>query len=270
MAGQPRRRARRQPEPPASGCCSRTSPPRPRPGHPAGSAVWPRRLTARGWPRGRGPGAGGGGHRPRPGSRPFRRARAVRQTPAGLLRRDVKAPTEASRRAVFDIDLDEACLWAEVRFGGPLLARAVLDLVAADSAAGLPLAEQTGRGSRWMRTCTRVCSPRTRPPPAPAPRARGSGGTWLAEATERLLASRPNGGRRRTRLRPPTRSTRPGPPEGDRPAPRHLTALMPHTRRPRLLRQRLHARGTGCGLFFAMVGDADQDAAAFSRPPDSS
>ncbi|MFK0142468.1 hypothetical protein [Streptomyces murinus] len=72
----------------------------------------------------------------------FRWARAVRGALAGLLRRDVEATAPAARHLVFDVDLDEVRLGDPAAFTGPLLARTVLDLAAADAAAGVPLAER--------------------------------------------------------------------------------------------------------------------------------
>ncbi|MFE7485166.1 hypothetical protein [Streptomyces sp. NPDC057552] len=72
----------------------------------------------------------------------FRWARAVRGAVAGLLRRDVEATAPAARHLVFDVDLDEVRLGDPAAFTGPQLARTVLDLAAADAAAGLPLAER--------------------------------------------------------------------------------------------------------------------------------
>ncbi|MEU6071061.1 hypothetical protein ABZ864_43120 [Streptomyces sp. NPDC047082] len=88
------------------------------------------------------------------GGGPFRWARAVRGTLAGLLRRNVES---ASTAAFGGVDLDEIRLQEQRVFFqgevlgpflGPLLARAVLDLAAADAEAGLPLAE---RVRAWKR-----------------------------------------------------------------------------------------------------------------------
>lgn len=79
---------------------------------------------------------------PAAGGEPFRWARAVRQALAGLLRRDVEATAQAARHVVFDVDLDEVSLRDASAFLGPLLARTVLDLAAADAAAGVPLTER--------------------------------------------------------------------------------------------------------------------------------
>ncbi|MGW2459853.1 hypothetical protein ACWC2M_12580, partial [Streptomyces sp. NPDC001761] len=83
---------------------------------------------------------------------PFRWDRAVRGALAGLLRRDIE--TSDRRPWPVYVDLDEVrVLDATVFLGpaldmGPLPARAVLDLAAADTAAGLPLAD---RLRAWQR-----------------------------------------------------------------------------------------------------------------------
>jgi hypothetical protein len=79
---------------------------------------------------------------PAAGGGPFQWARAVRGAVAGLLRRDVEATAQAGRHLVFEVDLDEVRLGDPATFTGPALARTVLDLAAADAAAGLPLAER--------------------------------------------------------------------------------------------------------------------------------
>ncbi len=77
---------------------------------------------------------------------PFRWDRAVRGALADLLRRDIE--TSDRRPWPVYVDLDEVrVLDATVFLGpaldmGPLPARAVLDLAAADAAAGLPLADR--------------------------------------------------------------------------------------------------------------------------------
>ncbi|MEV7881867.1 hypothetical protein [Streptomyces microflavus] len=145
----------------------------------------------------------------------FRWARAVRGAVAGLLRRDVEATASAARELVFDIDLDEVRLGDSAAFTGPRLARTVLDLAAADAAAGIPLAE---RLRAWPRIAQgdahlharllaahlaahppRTPDPHTAPDPdqgAPAPveAAGGEAGEWwdlAVEATVRLLTGRP-------------------------------------------------------------------------------
>ncbi|MEW2493761.1 hypothetical protein AB0942_09460 [Streptomyces nodosus] len=134
----------------------------------------------------------------------FRWARAVRGTLAGLLCRSV----ESASTAGFDrADLDEVRLQeeqvifqAEVLgpFLGPLLARAVLDLAAADAAAGLPLAE---RVRAWKRIDAvdahlhdrLLAAHLTAHPPTADSGATGAGEWWdrAVDATVRLLAARP-------------------------------------------------------------------------------
>ncbi|MFB6784521.1 hypothetical protein ACFCX0_46490 [Streptomyces sp. NPDC056352] len=77
------------------------------------------------------------------------RARAVRGALAGLLRRHVEATSRADwHSSAFDhVDLDEVRRREEEvpflgPFLGPFLARAVLDLAAADATAGVPLVER--------------------------------------------------------------------------------------------------------------------------------
>ncbi|MFI7236966.1 hypothetical protein [Streptomyces cyaneofuscatus] len=147
----------------------------------------------------------------------FRWARAVRGAVAGMLRRDVEATASAARELVFDIDLDEVRLGDSAAFTGPRLARTVLDLAAADAAAGIPLAE---RLRAWPRIAQadehlharllaahlaahppRTPDPHTAPdshPGAPAPTpveaAGGEAGEWwdlAVEATVRLLTGHP-------------------------------------------------------------------------------
>ncbi|MFF7946623.1 hypothetical protein [Streptomyces griseorubiginosus] len=135
------------------------------------------------------------------GPGPFRSARMVRAVLAGLLCRNVESGTKGAFNRG---DLDEVCLqedWvvfqAEVLgpFLGPLLARAVLDLAAADAAAGLPLAE---RVRAWKRIADADAHLHDRllaahlaaHPPAGAA---GAGEWWdrAVEVTVRLLAARP-------------------------------------------------------------------------------
>ncbi len=84
---------------------------------------------------------------------PFRWGRAVRGALAGLLRRDIEAPVKNPWSPYVDLDevrvLDAKVFLDPVLDMGPLLARAVLDLAAADAAAGLPLAERTRTWPRF-------------------------------------------------------------------------------------------------------------------------
>lgn len=84
------------------------------------------------------------GIHPAPGEQgsAFRWARAVRGAVAGLLGRDGEATAPAARHLALDVDLDDVRLGDSAAFTGPLLARTVLDLAAADAATGLPLAER--------------------------------------------------------------------------------------------------------------------------------
>ncbi|MFF3128596.1 hypothetical protein ACFVRD_41465 [Streptomyces sp. NPDC057908] len=68
----------------------------------------------------------------------------IRTVLAALLQADVQRTDPAVRHAAaFHRDLDEVALEHSEAFFGPLLARAVLDLTAADACAGVPLAERT-------------------------------------------------------------------------------------------------------------------------------
>ncbi|MFC8863261.1 hypothetical protein BCL80_11547 [Streptomyces avidinii] len=145
----------------------------------------------------------------------FRWARAVRGAVAGLLRRDVEATSSAARELVFDVDLDEVRLGDSAAFIGPRLARTVLDLAAADAAAGLPLAERLRAWPRIEQADAHLHArllaahlaahpphtpdPYTAPDPgtpalALAETAGGETGKWwdlALETTERLLTGRP-------------------------------------------------------------------------------
>ncbi|MEO3978967.1 hypothetical protein [Streptomyces sp. CAU 1734] len=145
-------------------------------------------------------------HRTAADGGPFRWARAVRAAVAGLLRRDVEATAPAARHLVFDVDLDEVRLGDPAAFTGPVLARTVLDLAAADAAAGLPLAE---RLRAWPRIeeadphlhARLLAAHLAAHPPHPgtiagpgAPAPVDAVGEWwerAVEVTVRLLAARP-------------------------------------------------------------------------------
>lgn len=79
------------------------------------------------------------------GAGPHPRIRVIRAVAAGLLRRDLEATAPAARHIVFHSDLDQVRTEDQTAFGGPRLARTVLDLAAADADAGVPLAERTGQ-----------------------------------------------------------------------------------------------------------------------------
>ncbi|MFJ4152834.1 hypothetical protein ACIP10_35395 [Streptomyces galbus] len=68
-----------------------------------------------------------------------------------LLAPNVELTDPAARRIVFHDDLDHVRVTAPAAFAGPRLARAVLDLAAADAAAGEMLAERT---ARWKKIAT--------------------------------------------------------------------------------------------------------------------
>ncbi|WP_179280682.1 hypothetical protein, partial [Streptomyces sp. 2R] len=72
------------------------------------------------------------------------RVRMIRAVLASLLTRDLELTDPAARRIVFHQDLDKVRLQAPAAFGGPRLARALLDLAATDADAGVDLAERTG------------------------------------------------------------------------------------------------------------------------------
>ncbi|MGQ4364257.1 hypothetical protein [Streptomyces sp. SAS_272] len=67
----------------------------------------------------------------------------IRAVLAGLLARDVALLPEASRPLVFGADLDLVHAGDPAAYGGPRLARTVLNLAAADADAGVHLAERT-------------------------------------------------------------------------------------------------------------------------------
>ena len=139
-------------------------------------------------------GAGGGG--------PFRWARAVRGALAGLLRRDIEAPVTYPWPEFVDLDevrvLDAEFFLGPVLDMGPLLARAVLDLAAADAAAGLPLGERMRVWPRiWQGDPAlhdRVLAAHLAAHlPAAGTEDEGAGQWWdlAVEVTVRLLAGRP-------------------------------------------------------------------------------
>ncbi|MFD8396369.1 hypothetical protein ACFV2N_46160 [Streptomyces sp. NPDC059680] len=133
---------------------------------------------------------------------PFRWGRPVRYALAGLLRRDIEAPVRYPWPANVDLDevrvLDASFFLDPALDLGPLLARAVLDLAAADAAAGLDLAE---RMKAWPRIAAadphlhdRVLAAHlTAHPPADTAGADAVGEWWdrAAGAAVRLLAGRP-------------------------------------------------------------------------------
>ncbi|MFJ8078865.1 hypothetical protein ACIQ7Q_34245 [Streptomyces sp. NPDC096176] len=130
---------------------------------------------------------------------PFRWARAIRGALAGLLRHDLDAGPAAVWSSVVDLDeerLREGPL--ESPLAGPFLARAVLELAAADAAAGVVLAERT---RAWPRIAAvhpvlhdrLLAAHLTAHPPAAHTDSPGAGKWWdrAIEATVRLLAVPP-------------------------------------------------------------------------------
>ncbi|MFI1189643.1 hypothetical protein [Streptomyces californicus] len=134
----------------------------------------------------------------------FRWARAVRGALAGLLRRDLEASGRQSWSEFVDLDevrvLNATIFLGPVLDMGPLLARAVLDLAAADAAAGLPLAD---RLRAWPRIAAADAGVHDRvlaahlaahpPPPGAGDGDEGAGQWWdlAVEVTVRLLAGHP-------------------------------------------------------------------------------
>lgn len=98
------------------------------PGHEV--AVLLRELAATAYPAGR-------------GSPAHPNITVIRAVLVGLLARDVALLPEASRPLVFGGDLDLVHAGGPAAYGGPRLARTVLDLAAADADAGVHLAERT-------------------------------------------------------------------------------------------------------------------------------
>ncbi|TLQ39191.1 hypothetical protein FEF34_37965 [Streptomyces marianii] len=80
-----------------------------------------------------------------PGAGAHPQVRMIRAVVAARLARDVELTDPAARRVVFHEDLHRVRLTAPAAFGGPRLARAVLDLAAADADAGEMLAERTAQ-----------------------------------------------------------------------------------------------------------------------------
>ncbi|MEU4077729.1 hypothetical protein [Streptomyces venezuelae] len=136
------------------------------------------------------------------GGESFRWARAVRGALAGLLRRDLETPGRRPWSEFVDLDevrvLDATLFLGPVLDTGPLLARAVLDLAAADARAGLPLAD---RLRAWPRIAAADAAVHDRVlaahlaahPPPPGAGDEGAGQWWdlAVEATVRLLTGPP-------------------------------------------------------------------------------
>ncbi|WP_432158559.1 hypothetical protein [Streptomyces sp. bgisy153] len=81
---------------------------------------------------------------------------AVRAVLAKLLARDVELTAEASRPVVFRADLEQVRVGDTAAFGGPRLARAVLDVAAADADAGVNLVQRTRQFRRLAGLDTRL------------------------------------------------------------------------------------------------------------------
>ncbi|MFC8704904.1 hypothetical protein ACFUIV_22335 [Streptomyces anulatus] len=132
----------------------------------------------------------------------FRWARAVRGALAGLLRRDLETPGRRPWSEFVDLDevrvMDATLFLGPVLDMGPLLARAVLDLAAADAAAGLPLADRLRAWPRIAAADTGVhdrvlAAHLAAHPPPPGAGDEGAGQWWdlAVEVTLRLLAGHP-------------------------------------------------------------------------------
>ncbi|MEV0598485.1 hypothetical protein AB0I82_04155 [Streptomyces sp. NPDC050315] len=152
-----------------------------------------------------------------PAGAPHPRVRMIRAAAAGLLRRDVQQFALAARHIVFHADLDRVRIEEPAAFDGPRLARLVLDLAAADAAAGVPLAERTHAWKKFAGVEERlhdrllaahlsarrpaavgVTRSRTAPvrkPAAPPSLRESETEQWWKQARQllpRLLANRPN------------------------------------------------------------------------------
>ncbi|MDP9616413.1 hypothetical protein ACFV4E_15710 [Streptomyces hygroscopicus] len=119
---------------------------------------------------------------------------------AGLLARDVALLPEASRPLVFGAGLDLAHAGDAAAYGGPRLARTVLDLAAADADAGVDLGLRTRAFSRLAAVDTRLhdrvaAVHLVARPPAQPPAAGGlDGQEWwerAVELTAHLVAAEP-------------------------------------------------------------------------------
>ncbi|MFI6283023.1 hypothetical protein [Streptomyces sp. NPDC050988] len=123
----------------------------------------------------------------------------IRTVLAALLQADVQRTDPAVRHAViFHRDLDAVALEHPEAFFGPLLARAVLDLAAADARAGVPLGERTealirhvGKADERLRD--RLLAAHLQQLPSGAAPAQDADAWWdrAAELLPALLAHRP-------------------------------------------------------------------------------
>ncbi|MGW7244507.1 hypothetical protein [Streptomyces sp. NPDC054804] len=126
---------------------------------------------------------------------------SIRTVLAVLVQADVQRTHPAIRHtAVFRRDLDKVALDHPEPFFGPVLARAVLDVAAADARAGVPLVERTaalvrqvGKADPQLRDRLLAAHLQQLPPDATAPGTQEAD-TWWEKATEllpALLAHRP-------------------------------------------------------------------------------
>lgn len=119
----------------------------------------------------------------------------IRTVLAALLTADVQRTAPAVRHAVvFHRDLDEVALEHPEAFFAPLLARAVLDVAAADARAGVPLAERTaalarqvGKADQRLRDRLLAAHLQQLPLDATPPDTQGAD-AWWEKATELLPA----------------------------------------------------------------------------------
>ncbi|MBW8797851.1 MAG: hypothetical protein JF597_30975 [Streptomyces sp.] len=119
----------------------------------------------------------------------------IRAVLAGLLARDIALLPEASRPLVFGGDLDLVHAGDPAAYGGPRLARTVLDLAAADADAGVHLTERTRPLARVAPVDGRLHDRLLAAHLAGRPPAGGSAGQeWWEQAVvlvPRLLAAEP-------------------------------------------------------------------------------
>ncbi|MEV7374644.1 hypothetical protein AB0O51_27655 [Streptomyces sp. NPDC090301] len=145
------------------------------------------------------------GHPAGPHAGAHQQARMIRAVLASQLARDLEQTTPAARRIVFHEDLDQIRIGAPAAFGGPRLARAVLDLAAADAEAGESLADRTAPWKKiatadaWLYDRLQAAHLAARPPALDSPAAAPEPDPalqfeWEARAhalVPRLLAGRP-------------------------------------------------------------------------------
>ncbi len=130
---------------------------------------------------------------------------AVRAVLAKLLAHDIELTAEQARPLVFRADLDQVHIGDIAAFGGPRLARAVLDVAAADADAGVGLAQRTRYVRRLAgldaRLHTRLIAAHlAHRPPTPTPWTGPSGGSRRWRSSRRPWPTIP------TRSRPASSS----------------------------------------------------------------